>query len=395
MWFANFFIAGSITMVLPFLSLYIETLGDFSDQYVQNWSGLTFGVTFVAAFICSPIWGKIGDRYGRKYILVISAVGLGVSVLLMGFATSVLQLFLLRFFMGIFTGFIPMSLALISTQTPKNIAGKVLGTLQTGSITGSLMGPLIGGVLADSIGYSSTFKWISIALIISAVLVLFGINEYKLESEQGAKTSYSSKEVLMHIVKSPLLLVVMLVSMFIQIAHFSIQPILSLYVGELHGPVNLALFSGIAFSAAGLGNLMMTRTWGKLSDRVGYIKILILLLFMAAIFYFPGGFVTNIWQLVILRFLLGVSIGGIIPVRMAYIRQAAPIAMQGEVLGYNTSIRFFGNIIGPIMGGAIAGYYGFTAVFIVTSSLLLLCAIALLGTTQRTPKVVQSTSQST
>lgn len=39
MWFANFFIAGSITMVLPFLSLYIETFGDFSDAYVQTWSG--------------------------------------------------------------------------------------------------------------------------------------------------------------------------------------------------------------------------------------------------------------------------------------------------------------------------------------------------------------------
>ncbi|MRH44240.1 MFS transporter [Aquibacillus halophilus] len=394
MWFANFFIAGSITMVLPFLSLYIDTLGDFSDKYVQKWSGLTFGITFVAAFICSPIWGKLGDRYGRKHILVISGIGLGVSVFLMGFVTSVLQLFILRFFMGIFTGFIPMSQALISTQTPKNIAGKVLGTLQTGSITGSLMGPLLGGVLADTFGYASTFKWISIILIVSSVLVLIGIYEYRIESEKGDKTNYSSREVILHIVKNPLLLVVMLISMFIQIAHFSIQPILSLYVGELHGPANLALFSGIAFSAAGLGNLMMARNWGKLADRVGYIKILILLLFMAALFYLPGAFVTNIWQLVALRFLLGIAIGGIIPVRIAYIRQEAPIAMQGEVLGYNTSIRFFGNIIGPIMGGAIAGYYGFTAVFIVTSSLLFICAVILLGAMQRTSTVAQRRSQS-
>lgn len=380
-------------MVLPFISLYIETLGNFSSKYVQNWSGWTFGITFVAAFIFSPIWGKIGDRYGRKLVLVISAVGLCVSVFLMGFVTTVWQLFFLRLFMGVFTGFISMSQALISTQTPKHIAGRVLGTLQTGSITGSLMGPLIGGLLADSLGYAATFKSISIALLISAVLVLTGIKEQRIK-EAGKQTTFSSREVLLHIVRHPMLLIVMLISMFVQIAHFSIQPILSLYVGELHGPVNLALFSGIAFSAAGLGNLLMARNWGKIGDRVGYIKILVFLLFMAGIVYFPGAFVTNIWQLVILRFFLGVAIGGIIPVRIAYIRQEAPISMQGEVLGYNTSIRFFGNMIGPALGGMLSGYFGFSSVFFVTSSLLVLSGFVLLATMYRHPALSRQHSHS-
>ncbi|MYL69532.1 MFS transporter [Halobacillus litoralis] len=373
MWFANFFIAGSITMVLPFLSLYIEELGNYTEAYVQTWSGWVFGITFVSAFLCSPIWGKIGDKYGRKNILIISATGLALSVFLMGFVTSVWQLFLLRLFMGIFTGFIPMSQALISTQTPKNIAGQVLGSLQTGSITGSLMGPMLGGWIADSIGYATTFQYVSITIVLSALIVFFGIHEQRIKKEgDHEKTSYQSKEVLAHIFKHPVLLMVMIVSLFVQIAHFSIQPILSLFVGDLHGPENLALFSGIAFSAAGLGNLMMAKQWGKIADRLGYVKILVFLLFMAGIVYLPAAFVTNIWQLVVLRFLLGVSIGGIIPVRTAYIRQEAPVAMQGEVLGYNTSIRFLGNIIGPAMGGMIAGAYGFSMVFFVTSALLVI-----------------------
>ncbi|QTN01029.1 MFS transporter [Sediminibacillus dalangtanensis] len=394
MWFANFFIGGSMTMILPFISLYIETLGDFSDTFVQNWSGWTFGITFVAAFTFSPIWGKIGDRYGRKPILVISAAGLCVSVFAMGFVTTVWQLFLLRLFMGVFTGFISMSQALISTQTPKHIAGKVLGTLQTGSITDSLMGPLIGGAVADALGFATTFKSISIALLISALLVLFGIKEQRMEEEAGRQASYTSKEVVLHIIRHPVLLIVMLVSMFVQIAHFSIQPILSLYVAELHGPANIAFFSGIAFSAAGLGNLLMARNWGKIGDRLGYIKILVFLLFMAGIVYFPGAFVTNIWQLVVLRFFLGVAIGGIIPVRIAYIRQEAPIAMQGEVLGYNTSIRFFGNMIGPALGGMLSGFFGFASVFFVTSSLLVLSGIVLLGTMYRHPALSGQQSHS-
>ncbi|MBC5635535.1 MFS transporter [Ornithinibacillus sp. BX22] len=392
MWFANFFIAGSTTMVIPFLSLYIDSFGNFSDVYVQNWSGWVFLVTFIAAFIFAPIWGRVGDKYGRKKLLIFFASGIGLSVFLMGFATNVWQLFILRLFMGIFTGFIPMSQALIATQTPKNIAGKVLGTLQTGSITGTLMGPLLGGALADAFGYSATFKWVAITIILSGLIVLFGIREERFEfATDKEHKAYSRKEVILHIIRHPILLVVMLISALVQIAHFSVQPILSLYVEEIHGPANIAFFSGIAFSAAGLGNLLMSRKWGKLGDQHGYIKILIALLFMAGIVYIPGAFVTSIWQLVIVRFLLGVSIGGIIPLRMAYIRQEAPLSMQGEVLGYNTSLRFLGNIIGPALGGLIAAFNGISTVFYVTSGLLILSGGFLLFAWYRYEYTVEKT----
>lgn len=381
MWFANFFVAASMTMILPFISLFIETFGDFSDAYVQKWAGWTFAITFVAAFIFAPIWGRVGDKYGRKKLLTFFAAGLGISIFLMGFATSVWQLFILRLLMGVFTGFIPMSQALIATQTPTHVAGKVLGTLQTGSITGNLMGPLFGGVLADAFGYGATFQLTSFSVILSAILVMFGIKEMQIKATSDKETkTYSSKEVVMHIIGHPVLLVVLLISALIQIAHFSVQPILSLFVAEINGTANIAFFSGLAFSAAGLGNLLLTRKLGKIGDRVGYIKILIGLLFMAGIVYLPAAFVTNIWQLVVIRFLLGIAIGGIVPLRVAYIRQEAPLSMQGEVLGYNTSLRFFGNIIGPLLGGLLSGMFGFSSVFYVTSSLLIISGVIMLVT---------------
>nr|WP_156965234.1 MFS transporter [Pontibacillus litoralis] len=377
MWISNFFIAGSMTMIMPFLSLYIETLGDFSTQYVQVWSGLIFGVTFFTAFLFSPIWGRFGDRYGRKKVLIISGGGLALCVFLMGAIHSVMQLFLLRLFMGVFTGFISTSQALISTQTPKHLSGRALGTLQTGSVTGSLMGPLLGGVLADTVGFSSTFQFTSIALFIAALFVLFGVHEYRIDSKEKSIEQYSRKDVLVHILAQPMLVTIMIVSMFVQVAHFSIQPILALYVSELHGLANLAFFSGITFSAAGLGNLLMARRWGEIADNIGYEKVLIGLLLASGIIYLPGGFVSTIWQLIALRFLLGITIGGIIPVRTAYIRQVAPIAIQGEVLGYSTSLRFLGNILGPALGGFLAGAYGYTSVFITTTILLLASGISL------------------
>jgi len=390
MWFANFFVGGSMTMVLPFISLYIESFGKFSERYVQHWAGLTFGITFVSAFAFSPIWGKIGDRFGRKKILIYSGLGMGTSILLMGFVHSVLQLFILRFFMGFFSGFISMSQAYISTQTPKKIAGRVLGTLQTGSITGSLLGPMLGGILADSLGYATTFKWTSISIFISALLV-FVTREFRVEVAKGAKSQYSSKEVLKLIVKNPVFLTVLLLSALEQIAHYSVQPILSLFVSDLHGKTNVAFYSGIAFSAAGLGNLMMTKNWGKIADKYGYTKILVILLLSAGIIYLPGAAVNQFWQLVVIRFALGVLIGGVIPTRIAYIRGEAPIAMQGEVLGYNTSLRFFGNIIGPMLGGFISGYFGFSAVFISTSALLIVSGLILFATVHHQPKFLKHT----
>src|SRR5699024_11582868 len=100
-----------------------------SAEYVQNWSGWIFAITFVTAFLFSPVWGRIGDKYGRKKILILSATGLAISVLLMGYATSVWQLFLLRFISVVFIGFVSMSQALIYTQTPKEKVGKVFGIL--------------------------------------------------------------------------------------------------------------------------------------------------------------------------------------------------------------------------------------------------------------------------
>ena len=156
-WIANFLVAGTMTMIMPFLSLYIETFGDHSDTYVQKWSRLIFGATFITALIMSPIWGRIADKYGFKPILLINGFGIALSVFLMGFVNSVETFFLLRLLNGLVTGFIPTSLAFVSANVKKEEAGKMLGTLQMGSVTGTLFGPVLGGLLADAFGFQYTF----------------------------------------------------------------------------------------------------------------------------------------------------------------------------------------------------------------------------------------------
>ncbi|WOV83416.1 MFS transporter [Sporosarcina jeotgali] len=370
-WVSNFLVAGTMTMIMPFLSLYIETFGDYSDAYVQKWSGLVFGATFISALIMSPIWGRIADKYGFKPILIINGFGIAISVFLMGFIHSVEAFFILRLLNGIVTGFIPTSLAFISANTKREEAGKRLGTLQMGSVTGTLFGPVLGGLLADAFGFQYTFVITSVSVIIAALIIIFGIKEQR-KVKTGREIVYSRKTILNGLLHHRLMLNVMVVTALIQIGNFSIQPLLSLYVSHLTDAKDVALLAGITFSAAGVGNLLFARKWGKLGDDIGYEKVLGFLLLLSFIFIIPQAFVGSIWQLVIWRLLFGISMGGMIPITTALVRREAPLDIQGEVMGYNTSFRFLGNIIGPMVGGVISGFLGISSVFIITGILFLL-----------------------
>ncbi|MEY9216672.1 putative MFS family arabinose efflux permease [Bacillus sp. SJZ110] len=328
-----------------------------------------FGITFLMAFLVSPFWGRFGDKRGYKKILMATGTGIALSIFFMGFVTSVYQLFFLRMAMGLVTGFIPTSLAMISAQTPKSSAGKTLGTLQMGQVSGSLFGPLLGGMLADRFGFTYTFFITSFVIFSSVLLVLFGVKEKPLAEKTAKRTSYSRKEVLSYIFHHPALWVMMLLTMLIQTGNFSIQPLLALYVNELHGPVNLAFFSGMAFSATGLGSLLLARKWGDLGDRYGHRRILIGLLIAASFFFIPQALASSLSVLLVFRFLFGMAMGGLLPCITAAIRVQAPGSIQGEVLGYNVSFRFLGNVLGPLLGGIISSHFTISATFYVTAFL--------------------------
>ena len=360
---SNFIVAASATMIMPFLSLYINTFGDFSDSYVQTWSGLIFAATFITAFLMSPIWGRIADKHGYKPIMIINCFGIATSIFLMGYVQNVEQFFVLRLAMGVVTGFIPTSMAFISKHTAKEVAGKTLGTLQMGSVGGSLFGPVIGGLLADAVGFQYTFIITAMAITIAAIIIIFGIHEPTIIQKKKS-IIYSRKNVIWAIFHHRLILNVMLVTTFIQIGNFSIQPLLSLYVSELTTSQEVALLAGITFSAAGLGNIVFARFWGRLSDHIGYERVLTYLLISCVIIIIPQAFVSELWQLMILRFLFGIVSGGLIPVTTALIRREAPIAVQGEIMGYNQSFRFLGNILGPVLGGIVSSFGGIHLVFL-------------------------------
>jgi len=155
--FGSFTTIVAMTLMLPFLPLYVEQLGVKDHAAIVQWSGIAYGATFFTAALTAPLWGRLADLYGRKPMLIRASLGMAVIMSLMGMAHNVWQLVGLRLLAGLLGGFASGSTVLVATQTPKDRCGWALGVLSSGIMAGNLVGPIIGGSLPPLIGIRSTF----------------------------------------------------------------------------------------------------------------------------------------------------------------------------------------------------------------------------------------------
>lgn len=122
-WLGCFLTGAAFSLVMPFLPLYVEQLGVTGHSALNMWSGLVFSITFLFSAIASPFWGGLADRKGRKIMLLRSALGMAIVMLLMGMAQNIWQFLILRALLGLLGGFIPNANALIATQVPRHKSG--------------------------------------------------------------------------------------------------------------------------------------------------------------------------------------------------------------------------------------------------------------------------------
>ncbi len=155
--FGSFTTIVAMTLLLPFLPLFVEQLGVKDPAGIAQWSGAAYGATFLSAAFVAPLWGRLADLYGRKLMLIRASLGMAVAMALIGTAQNVWQLVGLRLLAGFLGGYASGSTLLIATQTPKERTGWALGTLSSAIMAGSLAGPLIGGALPPLIGIRWTF----------------------------------------------------------------------------------------------------------------------------------------------------------------------------------------------------------------------------------------------
>jgi DHA1 family multidrug resistance protein-like MFS transporter len=373
-WFGCFLTGAAFSLVMPFLPLYVEQLGVTGHSALNMWSGLVFSITFLFSAIASPFWGGLADRKGRKIMLLRSALGMSIIMVLMGLAQNVWQLLILRALLGLLGGFVPNANALIATQIPRQKSGWALGTLSTGAVSGALLGPLAGGFMADLYGLRPVFFITAAVLFICFVVTLICIRENF--SPVAKKEMLHARQVIGALKNPKLVLSLFVTTMIIQVATGSIAPILTLYVRELAGNVsNIAFISGMIASVPGVAALISAPRLGKLGDRIGPEKILIAALIISVMLLIPMSMVQSPWQLGVLRFLLGAADGALLPAVQTLLVYNSTNQIAGRIFSYNQSFRDIGNVTGPLVGASISANFGFRAVFIVTAGVVLFNAI--------------------
>ena len=373
-WLGCFLTGAAFSLVMPFLPLYVEQLGVTGHSALNMWSGLVFSITFLFSAVASPFWGGLADRKGRKIMLLRSALGMAIVMMLMGLAQNIWQFLVLRALLGLLGGFIPNANALIATQIPRQKSGWALGTLSTGAVSGALLGPLAGGFLADHWGLRTVFFLTASVLLVCFILTLFFIREQFVPVAR--KEMLNARDVFSSLKSPKLVLSLFVTTMIIQVATVSIAPMLTLYVRDLAGDVgNIAFISGMIASVPGVAALISAPRLGKLGDRIGPEKILIVALTVSVLLLIPMSFVQTPLQLAILRFLLGAADGALLPAVQTLLVYNSTSQVAGRIFSYNQSFRDIGNVTGPLIGASVSASYGFRAVFFVTAAVVLFNAV--------------------
>jgi MFS family permease len=368
--FGSFTTLVSLSMLLPFLPLYVQQLGVKSQAAVVQWSGVAFGVTFLGTALTSPIWGQLADRYGRKPMLIRAAVGMAVVMSTIGLAHNVYELVALRFAAGLVGGYASASIVMIGTQVPPERSGWALGVLSTGVLAGNLIGPLVGGILPNLVGIRGTFFAGGAMIAIAAVLTITLVREDFYRPTEHKTTRASTADIRgksNYVALVPLFVTAMMVLL----SNMSIEPIITVYIGQLGVDYHrLATVAGIVMACSAFGSMLMAARLGALADRIGGWNVIVGCLIATAIVLTPQAFVTQWWQLAVLRALMGMTLAGLLPSITKLVRHTVDERASGKMLGYLQSAQYAGQVTGPLIGGAIGVHLGMRWVFFVTAVLL-------------------------
>jgi MFS transporter, DHA1 family, multidrug resistance protein len=374
LWVAQFTAGAGLSMVMPFLPFYLKELGVAEPDAVKIWSGLVFSAPFMVSALMQPLWGVLGDRYGRKPMVVRAMMALGLANIVMGFAQTAPQLLTLRFLQGFLSGFVAPSLALLASCTPEDRTGQAIGTIQSSLVTGMIVGPLLGGVLAHFFGYRPLFFGTGTFCLAASLVVIVFVEEHF--TKPGGRKRSGLRQNLGFVFSNPGLRFLFLLLVVVQISIHIVGPFLSLYVEFLQFPADyVAMMSGAVFGITGVTNASMAPIWGRRGDRIGYRRVLRYAIGGAALFYLPQALVTDAYQLLALRAGVGIFIGGIVPTILTIVQKSTPDQSRGGIYGIFQSGLLLGTMAGPLIGGLLSASLGLRAIFVLTTGLILAAAL--------------------
>jgi MFS transporter, DHA1 family, multidrug resistance protein len=363
---------AGFTIVMPFLPLYIRELGVVDLADIALWTGLTLGATPAVTAFSAPLWGRVGDRYGSKLLVIRSLTAFVLTKGAMAFVTAPWQLLALRALLGVFAGYGALTVSMAAESVPREEMARAIGTVQIAQRLGPAIGPVIGGLLAPAVGLRAAFL-VAAAFYLTAV-VLVAVLYTEPRTRQARSARRPMLEVFAQLYRTPGFVMVFLVILSLQLVDRSFGPILPLYVEMLGLPQgSVALVSGVLFSIAAVfaavghhvAEPLMLR-WSPralvagpaLATAAGLVLLVL---------------VPSVWAFAVALAVSGIAIG--IGMTAAYTSGGRLLPADAHATGFGvmTTASLVGLAVSPIVAGFISGP-GLRVVFQADILLLLLLA---------------------
>lgn len=345
------------SFAFPFLSIFIsQDLGVHVGPALDLWTAAAGSVSGLSMGIASPIWGILGDRMGRKPMLVRSMVGGAITVGLIFFVQTPLQLVLLRFLQGATSGTVAAATALVAVETPRNRVGWSLGVVTSAVALGGAMGPVVGGFAAAAVGLRIVFLGGGILLLLSTIPVFLIVRESPLRRRDPARLGTlalinqraGARRALMGLIGAQGL---------VSVANSATQVLVVLRLLEMVSS-GVAAVTGIAFGLAGVATSVSAVFYTFVTRRLGYVRTITLAAVLIAVAVSLIAVSPSVAVVVGAVAMNGLLSGVIIPATASMIGLETPSEAQSTIFGINASSVAFGFCFGPLIAGGVAATAG-------------------------------------
>lgn len=406
MFFAQMISQMGFSVTFPFLPLYVKELGTHTSISIEFWAGAVFSVQAFTMMLASPFWGSVADRYGRKLMMQRALFGGTILLAMMAFVGSAEELVLLRAIQGVVTGTISAANSLVAASAPRHRIGYAMGVLVVGQWAGISLGPIVGGPLADAFGYRVPQLVTAGLLLLSGLLVQFGVHEKFTPEMKAANKKRGFAGEYRHILANPGVAQTYSISFLGALSRMLITPIAPLFVAMLmagvlgsvspvfaglglfdsfphleaamHGNPHVSTMTGLIVGVASATMTFSAVFFGRLGDRIGHRTVLLICGTIATLSFIPQVFVTEAWQLIVLQAVTGLASGGLLSAPGALLARNTQPGLEGAVYGLENSVTSAGRTIAPLLGGAIAAWFGYRAAFgsvVIAYGLIVLVAL--------------------
>ena len=352
--------------VLAFLPLYLGELGIHDSGEAAFWAGLISGVTpFMIAF-SAPFWSVQSAKRGPKTVMTIVLVTVMLTVFLCGVATAPWQILVLRIFQGLFGGFVPIGLSVVTMVTPEEETSRMLGYFQAALVMGIMFGPLLGGLVADTFGYRMPFLFFGVLSVLCLIGTRLYMPDIRIKTEEKKESAWKE---LKYFAGIPLIRIMIILQFLCNFGITGIGPVLPLYIRDMIGGNSdmIATIVGIIIFLAGGVSALCSLSVGNVTAHVPMKKLLIGSIFFAGFTFIMQYLMPNIWGLGFFRAATGFGMGFIMPIANTYIAQSVPADKRSIVFGVVSGVSLIGNVAGPVCSGFLAMALGFASVFWLTA----------------------------